>query len=601
MIKNQRRIYHLFLYILFIAFVHNLLIKGISAQDFSSYYILTKDGTQLATDVYKPDNNSISKYPALLIITRYRRSIQDGKTGEPISTLSALDKHLLASDYVLVKVDARGSGASFGTRPTEYGKQEVLDGYDIVEWVISQNWSDGNVGAYGTSYTGTTAELLAAVNHSAVKAVIPGWSDFDVYSSPVRPYGAIATNFIKKWGETVGNFDNNNVKELGVSVRPVNKDKNLFESAIDEHAANPDVFEKALAAEYRDDEISGGETWADIGPIYWRNEIEKSNIPMLVFASWLDAGTVDGALLRYQNLNNTQNLILMASTHGGRYHASPYTVSQTPLPPQPSEFEQYELRRIFFDYHLKGQENGVNDWAPIRFFNLGEEKYHTTNAWPPTDFVYQILYMDKDKSLVKRNGVDIGVDEYIIDYGVSTGKYNRWLAQMGQPILELDDRQEMDGRMFSYTTKPLNEDLQVTGYPVVKLKLSTNHKDGIVFVYLEDVDPTGKSRYLTEGGIRLIHRKITPNPYFVNDLPYHSFNRLDAELMSPEEVTEISFYMWPISALIRKGHRVRIAIAGADAGTFDPISNKRGQIIKLYRGGSIPSQVKLPVIIGGLK
>jgi len=197
MIKHQRPIYHLFLYILFIAFVHNLLIKGISAQDFSSYYILTKDGTQLATDVYKPDNNSISKYPALLIITRYRRSIQDGKTGEPISTLSALDKHLLASDYVLVKVDARGSGASFGTRPTEYGKQEVLDGYDIVEWVISQNWSDGNVGAYGTSYTGTTAELLAAVNHSAVKAVIPGWSDFDAYSSPVRPYGAIATNFIK--------------------------------------------------------------------------------------------------------------------------------------------------------------------------------------------------------------------------------------------------------------------------------------------------------------------------------------------------------------------------------------------------------------------
>ena len=52
------------------------------------------------------ENSSISKYPALLIITRYRRSIQDGKTGEPISTLSALDKHLLASDYVLVKVDA---------------------------------------------------------------------------------------------------------------------------------------------------------------------------------------------------------------------------------------------------------------------------------------------------------------------------------------------------------------------------------------------------------------------------------------------------------------------------------------------------------------
>ena len=45
----------------------------------------------------------------------------------------------------------------------------------------------------------------------------------------------------------------------------------------------------------------------------------------------------------------------MASTHGGRYHASPYTVSQTPLPPQPSELDQFELRRKFFDYHLKGK------------------------------------------------------------------------------------------------------------------------------------------------------------------------------------------------------------------------------------------------------
>jgi hypothetical protein len=601
MIKYKKLIYHLYFYVLVIVFTPNLILGDICAQSLSSDYIVTKDGTKLAADIYKPDNHSNSKYPALLIITRYRRGIQDGKTGEIISTLSPLDKHFLSNDYVLVKVDARGSGASFGTRPTEYGKKEVLDGYDIVEWVISQNWSDGNVGAYGTSYTGTTAELLAAVNHSAVKAVIPGWSDFDIYSSPVRPYGAIATGFIKQWGERVGDFDNNNVKKLGVSVRPVNKDKILFESAISEHASNPNVFQKALAAEYRDDEISGGETWADIGPIYWRNEIGKSNIPMLVFASWLDAGTADGALLRFQNFNNPQNLILMASTHGGAYHASPYTVSDTPLSPQPSELDQFELRRNFFDYHLKGKLNEVSDWAPIRFFNLGEEKYHTSNQWPPADFTYQNFYMDKGNSLVSQKTVELGIDEYIVDDKVSTGVYNRWFAQMGKPILELDDRQEMDNRMLIYTTEPLNKDLQITGYPIIEINLSINHDDGMIFVYLEDVDPNGKSRYLTEGGIRMIHRKITPNPYFVNDLPYHSYNRSDAELISPGEVTNLSFYMWPISVLIRKGHRIRLAIAGADADTFTPISNNSGQVIKMHRGGSISSHVKLPVIIGELK
>ena len=76
--------------------------------------------------------------------------------GTPIPGIVGLDRHFLEHGYALVKVDARGSGASFGTRSAEYGREEVLDAYDVVEWVVSQEWSDGTVGAYGTSYTGTT-------------------------------------------------------------------------------------------------------------------------------------------------------------------------------------------------------------------------------------------------------------------------------------------------------------------------------------------------------------------------------------------------------------------------------------------------------------
>lgn len=227
--------------------------------DVSAHYIAAEDGTRLAADVYLPAEDHEPPHPALLTLTRYRRGLEDPDTGERINTLSGLDSHFLAHGYALVKVDARGSGASFGTRPVEYGRQEVLDAYDVVDWVVAREWSDGTVGAYGTSYTGTTAELLAAVNHPAVNAVIPGWSDFDAYPSPIRPYGLLARGFIETWGDVVGHMDDNNAEAMGAGVARVDEDEDgsLLAAAVAEHAANPDVFQVVLATEYRDDVVGG--------------------------------------------------------------------------------------------------------------------------------------------------------------------------------------------------------------------------------------------------------------------------------------------------------------------------------------------------------
>ncbi len=357
-----------------------------------------------------------------------------------------------------------------------------------------------------------------------------------------------------------------------------------------------------LAAEYGDDEFGAGQTWAENGPLHWKDEIEKSGVPMLVLVSCMDAGTADGTLLRFQHFSNPQKVVLLSSTHGGRFHASPYSVGAEPLPPQPSELVQFELRRKFFDYYLKGEDNGVNEWPPIRYFNLGEEAFHDSDVWPPEGTERKTIYMDADGGLTDDvSDVAAGADSYLVDLGVTTGLNNRWMAQMGQPILNLDNRGDMDARMLTYTTDPLAEDVQIAGYPVVTLELASNHKDGTVFVYLEDVDPDGRSRYLTEGGIRLIHRKTVPNPNFETDLPYHSFSRVDAEPMPLGQAVEVSFQLWPITVLIRAGHRIRIAIAGADADMFDPIPAKGSATLSIHRGGDNPSRVLLPILSGALK
>jgi len=565
----------------------------------TSHYLTTRDGTRLAADVHLPVSREAGrKIPALLVLTRYWRSSEDPSTGVANPALSPLDRFFIGHGYAIVKVDVRGSGASFGTRPAEYGQQEVRDGWDVVDWVVSQPWCDGNVGAFGTSYTGTTAELLAASGHSAVKAVIPGWSDFDVYLSPVRPYGLLATSFIREWGALVGWQDDNVSDHLGASVRRVGSDTDatMLAAAVEEHRSNPDVYEAVRSAEFRDDKFAGTSVYAN-GPLYWMEAIERSRVPMLVLVSWLDAGTIDGALQRFRHLGNPQKLVIMATNHGGALHASPFVVDRDAVPPKPSIEEQFQLRLAFLDHHMKGARAGVDAWPAVRYYNLGEEAYREADSWPPGEASPERWYFRKQNELSPQPPTnDPGVDQYEIDFTVTTGATNRWKTQMGEAVLGLSDRGAMDARMLTYTSEPLAADLQVAGAPVVSLSVASDHADGTFLAYLEVVDEDGRSRYVTEGGLRAIHRKPRRDPVFGDDGPLHSFRRTDRLPLVPGEIAELTFRMWSTAVLIRKGQRIRIAIAGADADTFDRLPAEGTPTINVYRSGAQPSFVDLPTL-----
>lgn len=587
---------HFFLVLFFIA--HQLGYAQVSKSNESlgstkSYYVPAHNGTKLAVDVYVPNGYQNEKLPALLEFTRYWRSMENPKTGEPIPSLRERDSLFLRHDYVLVKVDVRGTGASYGRRPGEYTPIEVQDAKYVVEWVINQPWSNGRVGAYGTSYSGTTAELLCATKHDAVKAVIPGWSDFDIYESPGRPYGMVATSFVAEWSKIVKWLDNNVTDVLKMSVRRVTNE--FPYEAIAEHKDNPDVLEKARNAKYKDSRF-GDFTHIECSPIHWEKEISESKVPMLVLASWMDAGTAEGALLRFTNFSNPQKLVVMPTSHGGKSHASPYIVSNKVVEPVPSKNEQLQLQVDFFDHYLKGKKNTVNDWPAIRYYNFGEEVFKTSEVWPPkgqTRVKYFLGSNQQLKSIVTDDSQ--GFDEYKVNYSATTGKTNRWTTQMGRDILNLDNRHTSDSLFLTYTTEPLKEDLQITGTPFVSLQMSSTHAEGALFVYLEDVDPKGKSRYITEGGLLLEHRKLSKNP-MSDEIPYHSFKEADAAPMPVNKVEEITFKLWPTSVLIQKGHSIRIAIAGSDKDTFDRVPSKGEPVYKIFRGNSSSSFIDLPIV-----
>ena len=154
-----------------------------------------------------------------------------------------------------------------------------------------------------------------------------------------------------------------------------------------------------------------------------------------------------------------------------------------------------------------------------------------------------------------------------------------------------------DKKLLTYTSGPLDTEVEITGYPIVTLFLTSTHTDGGFYVYLEDVDENGKVTYLTEGALRGIHRRISneqsPLKIFV---PYHSFKKRDAASLVPGELMEIRFGLQPISVLLKKNHRLRVAIAGHDKDTFIRVPAEGTPNIAIQRNKRGLSSIELPIV-----
>jgi putative CocE/NonD family hydrolase len=153
-----------------------------------------------------------------------------------------------------------------------------------------------------------------------------------------------------------------------------------------------------------------------------------------------------------------------------------------------------------------------------------------------------------------------------------------------------------DEKALTYTTMPLEAEVEVTGHPVVHLWLATNASDLDVFVYLEEVDDRGNSTYVTEGNLRASHRALSAAPYDNLGLPYHRHYESDLQPIPAEEPFEMVFDLLATSHLFQVGHRIRVTVAFSDADNFDtPVLDPK-PTLKLLRNTSFPTYIELPVV-----
>jgi putative CocE/NonD family hydrolase len=556
-------------------------------------YITMPDGVKIAADVVLPkDLSNGAKLPAVLTQTRYWRATEGRPPG-------GADRFWINHGYAVVNTDVRGTGASFGRWPAPWSREEVHDMGDVVKWIVAQPWSNGKVVTIGTSYTANTAELTSVSNHPAVKAVIPRFSDFDLYKQLVMPGGLFNDFMARVWGSMVAAMDRNEKRgNPPIGVRPVDddKDRKLLEDAVRNHQQNPSVYEASKEITFRDDKPNAWNgSMDDISTFNFRKEFERSKIPIYGWASWLDAGTAEGALARFMTFNNPQRLVIGPWSHGAGHHASQFLPPNTPTDPR--QDAQMREAACFFDLYLKGNANAPGRKELI-YYTLGEEKWKTTRVWPLPDAKMQRWYFAADYGL-SPNGPTIqsGEDKYTVDFDATTGTKNRWYTQLGGGDVVYSDRVEADKRLLTYTSAPLEADTEITGHPVVTLQVASTATDGAFIVYLEDVDENGRVTYITEGLLRALHRKIStgPQPYKL-PIPYHSFKRKDAQPLVVGQTAEITFGLYPTSVLIKKGHRIRIAIAGADKDTFVRAPAEGTPVITVARNKRYASFIDLPVV-----
>jgi uncharacterized protein len=590
----------------------------------TAVYVEMRDGVNISADIWVPaDLNAGEKLPVIIEMSRYWRASHVGWAQRAAYGLGLTDiavpshiSHFNKKRFIFVNVDARGTGASGGNRRSEWDPEEIKDYTEIIRWASQQPWSNGRVGANGVSYSGNTAELVASSGEPALKAVAPGYNDFDPLLFNSMPGGAFNTGFVTAWSDANKALDANDICTLAEAtgimcwltkmwtpgVKRVDADKNskiLAEIMKTRRSVTTLDFMEGIV--YRDDigKKAGGISIADVSPYSpaRRALLEKYQVPMLIFAGWMDAASGEGALRRFATFNSPQEVYLGMFAHGGGFDTDPLAPLDGAL--GMSEETQRDILTAFFEKHLRSEPAQPLTGKILHYFTAGARTWKTTNSWPIAETLPKALYFGDRNTLIDTPLASDETDKYKVDFSAEIGEETRYHTQAGGADVRYPNRREQDEKLLTYDGAPIVTPLTITGTPVLTISLGSTHDDGVVIAYLETVAPNGDVKYITEGLLRVIHRKETtePTPYAEFGVS-RSYLRKDGAPLVPGQMTTMRIPMFATSITVPKGYRIRVSLAGAAKDLFDRYPAKGNPTWTVSRSAAHPTFLTLPVIPG---
>jgi len=576
-----------------------------------SQYVTMKDGIRLAIDVYLPGNlntKQSAKFPTIMVLTPYYRRFKITEQGaEPAPNIAIYRDFFVSRGYALVTVDVRGCGASFGTRDCFRSPREREDYRELADWVVSQTWSNGIIGSTGISYLGAAACFLASTGHPAVKAIAPLFAVQDTYTDHVFPGGIKCTTVTENYDALVSALDLDLRDSLAPypyfsdkrysGPQPVDEDLDghLVAAAIEEHKNSFRMRDLAPEFAFRE-EASSHDPEMHSGSFspYWYLGQVTGKVNIYSVSGWYDGSSfVNGSIARFLSNEGADNRLLLGPwDHGARANGSPWKDEGT----VPKFSILSEVLR-FFDQHLCGMNTGLDKELPIHFHTLHEEKWKASDTWPPKASTTR-LFLSENAILSTEKPKKTSNIEYQTSFSTGTGKNTRFERLGALAVTEYyKDWQGREDNMLSFTTAAFEVDAEVSGHSIVQLHVSTSERDAGIFVYLSELDDSGRSIYVTEGNLRLLHRKEgnPPNTYKAY-WPFRTFHRKDAIHMQPGTSETVRFALLPISWKFSAGSRLQISIAGGDTDHFSQVTHGRPPKLTFTVGGDESSFIELPMI-----
>ncbi|MBD3615072.1 MAG: CocE/NonD family hydrolase [Gracilimonas sp.] len=579
------------------------------------------DGVRLATDIYRPKTDE----PVPIIFSRTPYNFNTYRNGElSTRTLSrALDA--VKQGYAYVVQNERGRFFSEGD--WNILGTPLTDGYEAFTWMSEQDWSNGKIGTLGCSSTAEWQMAVAAMDHPAHAAMVPqgygagvgkvgefyeqgnwyrGGAGQMLFTSwlystqhdpmaPKLPKGISQEDLLRlqrfydmaptypdvDWAEALKHLP---VEDI---IENVNGPKGIYEEMITRKPNDPKWYEGGL---YHDD--------MDFGvPSFW-------------FVSWYDVSTSPNlALFNHVRENASdpevrdhQYLVIAPTLHCGFTRATEETIVGERNVGD-ATYPYSEIIYDWFDFWLKGEKNDITkEQSRVTYYTMGSNKWQTADAWPPKNAVNTTYYLHSEGNANSRKG-----DGKLITDKTGAGNQDTFIYDPLNPVPSYGgnvcctgnavqggsfDQQEMELRndILVYTSEPLEEGIEVSGFIESRLFLSSNVKDTDLTIKLIDVYPDGRAYNLDETIQRVRYREGYEKEVF----------------MKEGEVYEVNMTPMSTSNYFEKGHRIRIEVSSSNFPRFDRNLNTGGNNYDeiesitatnvIHHSPEYPSSITLPIL-----
>ena len=559
-----------------------------------------RDGVKLSANIWRP--KAEGKFPVIFMYMPYDNTrTSDFVQGDMIGHA----QYFVPRGYVFAAIDVRGrydsEGASYLYWDPDWrnGKFDGQDVYDCQTWLGEQPWSTGKIGMSGGSYLGFVQWMGAPLGNRYLTTLIPYASPDDHYDN-VFPNGAFQLSNSLALLSSLGNLTANNNRDLGsyfynwdklyrhLPIRTMDEalfgqTDILWQDLVD-HPDNDHYWRFSVGDRPRAGEMSAG-------------KYPQVKVPTLNITGWYDQvsqATINNYLgmVRYgpEELRDQHHLLVGPWTHG----VGPREVGDLDYGPEADvDFLPIELR--WYDYWLKGIDNGMMDEPPVDIFVMGENRWRSEQEWTLSRAEETKYYFHSsgrantrfgDGSLNTTSPADEPTDSFVYDPEDPVPTYggNRGGGPRDQRAIQRRDD------VLVYTGETLEKDTEVTGRILTKVYAASSATDTDFTAKLVDVHPNGYAQLLAEGIIRARYR--------------NSFKK--QELLTPEEVYEYTVDLWSVSHVFQKGHKIQVEISSSNFPKYDRNPNtghKFGEDAELekasqtiYHDSQNPSHIILPVV-----